>query len=113
MSPKNVSTSDDDNLRLRQLGYEPQLARRMGVFGNFAVSFSVISILTGILGQFGFGMTTGGPAVMMWGWIAVGGMVMFVVPDWPRSPAPIRHRARSTTWRTNSAGARLAGTRAG
>lgn len=78
MSPKNVSTSDDDNLRLRQLGYEPQLARRMGVFGNFAVSFSVISILTGILGQFGFGMTTGGPAVMMWGWIAVGGMVMFV-----------------------------------
>lgn len=78
MSPVNGPASGDDNIRLRQLGYEPQLVRRMGVFGNFAVSFSVISILTGILGQFGFGLTTGGPAVMMWGWVAVGGMVMFV-----------------------------------
>ncbi|MFH8684190.1 amino acid permease [Streptomyces lydicus] len=50
----------------------------MGPFGNFAISFSVISVLSGCMTLYGFGLTTGGPAVMMWGWIAVGVMVMFV-----------------------------------
>ncbi|TJZ44217.1 amino acid permease [Streptomyces piniterrae] len=50
----------------------------MGPFGNFAISFSVISVLSGCMTLYGFGLTTGGPAVMMWGWVAVGFMVMFV-----------------------------------
>lgn len=69
--------SDDDAL-LRDLGYEPVLTRRMGAFGNFAISFSVISVLSGCMTLYGFGMGAGGPAVMLWGWIAVGAMVMFV-----------------------------------
>jgi amino acid transporter len=75
-TPVKAPLSDDD--RLRQLGYAPQLVRRMGWFGNFAISFSVISILSGCMTLFGFGMGTGGPAVMFWGWIGVGGMVMLV-----------------------------------
>jgi amino acid transporter len=67
-----------DDARLRQLGYEPVLARRMGWFGNFAISFSVISILSGCMTLFGMGMATGGPAVMMWGWVGVGALVMLV-----------------------------------
>ncbi len=63
---------------LRELGYEPVLTRRMGPFGNFAVSFSVISVLSGCMTLYGFGLNTGGPAVMLWGWVAVGAMVMFV-----------------------------------
>lgn len=68
----------DDSTLLRQLGYEPQLTRRMGPFGNFAISFSVISILSGCMTLYGYGMNTGGPAVMIWGWIGVGAMVLFV-----------------------------------
>ncbi|MFM9760778.1 amino acid permease [Streptomyces scabiei] len=44
----------------------------MGPFGNFALSFSIISILSGCMTLFGFGLITGGPAVMLWGWAAVG-----------------------------------------
>ncbi|WP_370219875.1 amino acid permease [Kitasatospora sp. GAS1066B] len=50
----------------------------MGAFGNFAVSFSVISILSGCMTLYGFGMTTGGPAVMLWGWVGVGFMVLLL-----------------------------------
>ncbi|MGW7691091.1 amino acid permease [Streptomyces asiaticus] len=68
----------DDEQRLRELGYQPVLARRMGGFGNFAISFSVISILSGCMTLYGFGLDTGGPAVMMWGWVGVGLFVLCV-----------------------------------
>nr|WP_241265889.1 amino acid permease [Streptomyces boncukensis] len=68
----------NDDAFLRELGYQPVLTRRMGSFGNFAISFSVISVLSGCMTLYGFGLVTGGPAVMMWGWVCVGGMVMFV-----------------------------------
>jgi amino acid transporter len=68
----------DDSTLLRQLGYRPQLVRRMSSFGNFAISFSVISVLSGCMTLYGFGLATGGPSVMMWGWLAVGLMVLFV-----------------------------------
>ncbi|MFJ2217658.1 amino acid permease [Streptomyces sp. NPDC101062] len=50
----------------------------MGGFGNFALSFSIISVLSGCMTLFGFGLTTGGPAVMLLGWIVVGVMVLAV-----------------------------------
>jgi amino acid transporter len=67
-----------DDAYLRELGYEPVLTRRMGPFGNFALSFSIISVLSGCMTLFGFGLTTGGPAVMLWGWALVGLMVLAV-----------------------------------
>ncbi|MFI9240629.1 amino acid permease [Streptomyces sp. NPDC053079] len=63
---------------MRGLGYRPQLVRRMGAMGNFAISFSVISVLSGCMTLYGFGLRTGGPAVMMWGWLLVGAMVLCV-----------------------------------
>ncbi|MFF0448797.1 amino acid permease [Streptomyces sp. NPDC004609] len=68
----------DEEERLRELGYQPVLARRMGGFGNFAISFSVISVLSGCMTLYGFGMVTGGPVVMLWGWLGVGLFVMCV-----------------------------------
>jgi len=74
----SVTQSSADEVVLRELGYQPELVRRMGAFGNFAISFSVISVLSGCMTLYGFGLNTGGPAVMMWGWVIVGGMVMFI-----------------------------------
>ncbi|MCQ4084978.1 amino acid permease [Streptomyces sp. RB6PN25] len=68
----------DDEERLRQLGYTQVLARRMSAFSNFAVSFTIISILSGCLTLYGFGMNTGGPAMLIWGWVAVGLMTLIV-----------------------------------
>jgi amino acid transporter len=75
-SPRMLDPADDR--RLRELGYEPILSRRMSPFGNFAISFSIISILSGCMTLFGLGMNTGGPAVMVWGWIGVGALVLLV-----------------------------------
>lgn len=76
--PTAHKTAIAEDALLRQLGYTPALRRRMSGFGNFAVSFSVISVLSGCMTLYGFGLTTGGPAVMLWGWVLVGAMVLFV-----------------------------------
>src|SRR5215213_5761958 len=67
-----------DEERLAQLGYTQVLARRMSAFSNYAVSFTIISVLSGCLTLYLFGMNTGGPAVITWGWVAVGLMTLFV-----------------------------------
>src|SRR5205085_2263457 len=63
---------------LHQLGYAQELKRGMGAFSNFAVSFTIISILSGCLTLFGYGMYVGGPTSSAYGWPLVGIMVTFV-----------------------------------
>src|SRR5450759_2147714 len=60
------------------MGYAQELRRRMSTFSNFAVSFTIISILSGCLTVFYFGMTNGGPMVITLGWPFVGIMVTLV-----------------------------------
>jgi amino acid permease (GABA permease) len=69
-------TSDEEELH--RLGYAQELRRRMSGFSNFAVSFTIISILSGCLTLYGYGMNTGGPAIIVWGWPIVGVMTLFV-----------------------------------
>jgi amino acid permease (GABA permease) len=71
-------TASSDEQRLHQLGYAQELRRTMSGFSNFAVSFTIISILSGCLTLYGTGMKSGGPAVMVWGWIFVGVMTLIV-----------------------------------
>ena len=47
---------------LRKLGYIQELNRSMGVFSNFAASFAIISILTGLNSLYGYGLEHGGLA---------------------------------------------------
>ena len=67
-----------DVRRLHELGYAQELRRGMSAFSNFGVSFTIISILSGCLTLYGFGMNTGGPALITWGWPIVGLMTLFV-----------------------------------
>ncbi|MFS8201050.1 amino acid permease [Streptomyces sp. CWNU-52B] len=79
--PHRRSTSRrplDDDAALRGHGYTPELQRGMGGFGNFAISFSVICILAGGMTLFGYGLNTGGPAVMLWGWVGIGAMTLIL-----------------------------------
>ena len=69
-------SSDEETLH--QLGYAQELRRRMSGFSNFAVSFTIISILSGCLTLYGYGMGTGGPAIIVWGWPIVSIMTLFV-----------------------------------
>jgi amino acid permease (GABA permease) len=77
--PDTTTLSEDpDERRLRELGYKQELTRSMSAFSNFAVSFTIISILSGCLTLYGYGMSTGGPAVIIWGWLVVGALTLFV-----------------------------------
>jgi amino acid transporter len=53
---------------LARLGYTQELLRGFGGFSNFAISFSIISILTGAVTLFDYGLTMGGPREMTFGW---------------------------------------------
>jgi amino acid transporter len=57
-----------DAQELNKLGYAQELFRTMGGFSNFAISFSIISILTGAVTLYGHGLKMGGPAQMSIGW---------------------------------------------
>src|SRR5213596_616094 len=67
-----------DTEKLHALGYAQELKRGMGAFSNFAVSFTIISILSGCLTLYYFGMAHGGPPTMLWGWLLVGVLVLIV-----------------------------------
>ncbi|HEY5360460.1 MAG TPA: amino acid permease [Streptosporangiaceae bacterium] len=75
-APSASLSSDEETLH--SMGYAQELRRRMSGFSNFAVSFTIISILSGCLTLYGYGMATGGPAVIVWGWPFVGIMTLFV-----------------------------------
>jgi hypothetical protein len=59
----DISTSDDAR-ELKRLGYAQELFRTMGGFSNFAISFSIISVLTGAVTLYGYGLRMGGPFEM-------------------------------------------------
>src|SRR5690242_15787027 len=58
----------DDEQHLAKLGYVQELQRSWSGFSNFAISFSIISILAGCFTSFGIGWNNGGPAAIAWGW---------------------------------------------
>ncbi|KAI0268565.1 APC amino acid permease [Russula aff. rugulosa BPL654] len=60
------------------MGYKQELKRDLTLLQNFGFSFSIISVITGIPSLFLFGLTTGGPAVMVWGWVVVAFFTMLV-----------------------------------
>src|SRR3954469_5591646 len=59
---------DQDIADLKRFGYAQELLRSMGGFSNFAISFSIISILTGAVTLYGYGLEMGGPLEMTLGW---------------------------------------------
>src|SRR5438034_2278512 len=61
----------EDVRDLAGLGYTQQLFREMGGFSNFAISFSIISVLTGAVLLFGYGLKLAGPIVNSVGWPVV------------------------------------------
>src|ERR1700752_4348470 len=63
-----LSSPSYDSQDLSRFGYAQELLRSMGGFSNFAVSFSIISILTGAVTLYGYGLEMGGPLEMTVGW---------------------------------------------
>jgi len=75
---KDAPSAIDDDATLHAMGYPRKLTRRFKAFDNFAISFTIINIISGIFSSFGFGMNAGGPRILVFGWIGVSVMVLFV-----------------------------------
>ena len=58
----------EDEKQLARLGYAQDLNRSWSGFSNFAISFSIISILAGCFTNFGAGWNNGGPISISWSW---------------------------------------------
>ncbi|EWT00753.1 amino acid permease [Intrasporangium oryzae NRRL B-24470] len=73
-----VTELSDDERRLAELGYKQELDRSWSGFSNFAISFSIISILAGCFTTFGVGWNNGGPAAISWGWPIVSVFILVI-----------------------------------
>jgi amino acid transporter len=58
----------DDERRLHELGYRQELSRAWSGFTNFAISFTIISVLAGTFTTFAFAWQNGGPIAVSIGW---------------------------------------------
>ncbi|KAK6115116.1 hypothetical protein DH2020_007385 [Rehmannia glutinosa] len=71
-------SADTGHARLHELGYKQELKRDLSVLSNFAFSFSIISVLTGVTTLYNTGLTYGGPLSFVYGWLIAGCFTMFV-----------------------------------
>ncbi|MGZ5419935.1 MAG: amino acid permease, partial [Solirubrobacterales bacterium] len=67
-----------DEQRLAELGYRQELSRAWSGFTNFAISFTIISVLAGTFTTFGQAWNNGGPVVISIGWPVICALVLLV-----------------------------------
>jgi amino acid transporter len=67
-----------DEQMLADLGYKQELSRSWSGFSNFAISFSIISILAGCFTTFYFGWNNGGPIAIAIGWPLISTFILII-----------------------------------
>jgi len=77
-SPAPAGPTGQDERELAHLGYRQELARGWSSFTNFAISFTIISVLAGCFTNFSFAWNAGGPIAISLGWPILCGFVLLV-----------------------------------
>jgi amino acid transporter len=67
-----------DEQRLAELGYKQELKRGWSSFSNFAISFSIISVLAGCFTSYGQAFNNGGPVAISIGWPVISLFILCV-----------------------------------
>src|SRR2546430_4602699 len=67
-----------DEQRLAELGYKQELSRSWSGFQNFAISFTIISILAGCFTTYGQAWNNGGPIAISIGWPVLSFFILIV-----------------------------------
>ncbi len=73
-----VDTMGEDERRLAELGYKQSLNRAWSSFSNFAISFTIISVLAGCFTTYFIAWNNGGPIAISWGWPIICGLILLV-----------------------------------
>jgi amino acid transporter len=74
----DTSKLSADEQMLAELGYKQELSRSWSGFSNFAISFSIISILAGCFTTFYFGWNNGGPIAISLGWPVISAFILII-----------------------------------
>ena len=77
-TPGSAAELTEDEKHLAKLGYRQDLHRSWSGFSNFAISFSIISILAGCFTNFGAGFNNGGPISISWSWPILGVFILII-----------------------------------
>jgi hypothetical protein len=79
-SEHTVSEDRDDENVVNKFGYKQELSRSMGKFSTFAISFSLMSVTTGIFANYAFGLGEAGPS-FIWTWpiVAIANILIALV----------------------------------
>jgi amino acid transporter len=78
MAPEGISDATADEKRLAELGYKQELDRGWTKFTNFAISFSIISVLAGCFTTFYVAWNNGGPIAISIGWPVIALIILTV-----------------------------------
>jgi amino acid transporter len=71
-------TLTSDEQRLAELGYKQELSRGWSGFSNFAISFSIISVLAGCFTTYGQAFKNGGPIAISIAWPLISLLILAV-----------------------------------
>jgi len=71
-------TMTSDEQRLAELGYKQELNRGWSRFANFAISFSIISVLAGCFTTYGQALNNGGPIAISIAWPLISLIILTV-----------------------------------
>src|SRR5690349_22640683 len=74
----STTIQDHDEKRLAELGYKQELDRSWSGFQNFAISFTIISILAGCFTTYGQAWNNGGPIAISIGWPLISIFILIV-----------------------------------
>ncbi len=78
VAPREQDVAGEDERRLHELGYRQELSRAWSGFTNFAISFTIISVLAGTWTTFGTAWNNGGPVGISIGWPVICALVLTV-----------------------------------
>src|SRR6202050_3577203 len=73
-----AGTLSTDEQRLAELGYKQELKRGWSGFSNFAISFSIISVLAGCFTTYGQAFKNGGPSAISIAWPLISVLILMV-----------------------------------
>jgi amino acid transporter len=73
-----TGTLSADEQRLAELGYKQELKRGWSGFSNFAISFSIISVLAGCFTTYGQAFKNGGPIAISIMWPVISVLILMV-----------------------------------
>jgi amino acid transporter len=73
-----AAVASSDEKRLAELGYKQELSRSWSGFQNFAISFTIISVLAGCFTTYYQAWNNGGPVAISWGWPLISVFILII-----------------------------------